>query len=96
MTSPTAAPREENTRAGHPDHITNPERNTMTTLIFARRAIEADGTTHAARYAGSLRHFTTACAVYPAPEVDRLDASSAREVTCEGCRTALAAAGGSR
>jgi hypothetical protein len=56
-----------------------------------RRAIEPNGTAHAARYAGSRRHFTTACAVYPAPTVDRLvhDAEF-RPVTCTGCKAALA------
>lgn len=59
-------------------------------MTYSRRAFEVGGTVHAARYAGSLRHFTTACAVYPAPEVDRLDASSATDVTCRACRAALA------
>lgn len=56
-------------------------------LSYPRRAVEADGTVHAARFTGR-RTFITACAVYPAPTAERLDASSAQPVTCPGCRTA--------
>ncbi|CAL9666093.1 hypothetical protein SUDANB145_07167 (plasmid) [Streptomyces sp. enrichment culture] len=62
---------------------------TPAALRYSRRAIEADGTVHAARYTGR-RTFTTACAIYPAPVAERLDASSALPVTCPGCRTATA------
>ncbi|MBV9026424.1 MAG: hypothetical protein JO362_22125 [Streptomycetaceae bacterium] len=58
-----------------------------------RRAIELDGTVHAARYAGDRDHFTTACAAtrYPAPAIDRLvNDVDAWTVTCPACRTALA------
>lgn len=54
-----------------------------------RRAIEPDGTVHAARYAGDRTHFATACAVYPAPECAALEGTADREVTCLGCRRAL-------
>lgn len=60
----------------------------MPEKAYLRRAIEPQGTVHAARYAGDRDHFTTACAVYPAPEVDQLDASPERAVTCPGCRAA--------
>ncbi|MEH0576847.1 MULTISPECIES: hypothetical protein [Streptomyces] len=52
---------------------------------YPRRAVEPDGTVHAARYAGDREHFTTACAAYPAPTVDRLEHSSDRKVTCLDC-----------
>ena len=52
-----------------------------------RRAIEADGTAHAARGAGG--GFTTACTVYPAPEAERLEFAPHALVTCTGCLTAL-------
>ena len=52
-----------------------------------RRAIEEDGTAHAAR--GAAGGFTTACAVYPAPEAERLEFAPTRPVTCTGCLTAL-------
>lgn len=52
-----------------------------------RRAIEADGTVHAARSAGG--GFTTACAVYPAPVAERLEFAPRDPVTCTGCLTAL-------
>ncbi|MFI2078595.1 hypothetical protein [Streptomyces triculaminicus] len=58
-------------------------------LPHPRRAVEADGTVHAARYAGSRTHFTTACAVYPAPEVVRIDPRPDRAVTCPACLDAL-------
>lgn len=61
----------------------------MDPLTYPRRAIEADGTVHAARFTGP-RTFTTACHVYPAPAAERLDASHATPVTCTGCRAALA------
>ncbi len=52
---------------------------------YPRRAVEPDGTVHAARYAENRQHFTTKCAVYPAPTVDRLEHSSDRKVTCPDC-----------
>jgi hypothetical protein len=52
---------------------------------YPRRAVEPDGTVHAARYAGDRQHFTTACALYPAPTVDRLEHGSYRKVICPGC-----------
>lgn len=52
-----------------------------------RRATEADGTIHAARSAGG--GFTTACAIYPAPEVERLEFTPRGPVTCDGCLTVL-------
>ncbi|MFJ8856342.1 hypothetical protein [Streptomyces sp. NPDC102437] len=56
-----------------------------------RRAIEPDGTSHAAKYAGDRTHFTLACAVYPMPVIDRLVHDGDHwSVTCPGCRTALA------
>jgi hypothetical protein len=58
------------------------------TITYPRRATEADGTVHGARYTGP-RSFITACAVYPAPIAERLDASSQQPVTCADCRTAL-------
>lgn len=57
---------------------------TTTQLPCPRRATEANGTVHAARFAGR-NSFTTACAVYPAPAAVRLDASSAQPVTCPSC-----------
>jgi hypothetical protein len=57
-------------------------------ITYPRRAIEATGTVHAAR--GGPRYFTTACATYPAPEVERVDASLAYTVTCPACIQALA------
>jgi hypothetical protein len=62
----------------------------MTVLPYPRRAVEPDGTVHAARYAGSRTAFTTACAVYPAPAVDRLEHTGERPVTCTGCLAATA------
>jgi hypothetical protein len=38
-----------------------------------RRAIEPDGTIHAAKYAGDRDHFTLACAVYPMPVIETLE-----------------------
>ncbi|MFE7268744.1 hypothetical protein ACFU9B_43490 [Streptomyces sp. NPDC057592] len=65
--------------------------STTTYETHQRRAIEADGTIHAARYAGDHDHFTTACAVHPAPVVERLIHDGyVWSVTCPGCRTALA------
>jgi len=58
-----------------------------TQLAYPRRAVEDDGTVHAARYTGP-HSFTTACAVYPAPVAERLDARSALNVTCPGCLNA--------
>jgi hypothetical protein len=56
-----------------------------------RRAIEPDGTTHAARYADDRNHFTLACAIYPMPSIERLiHDGNVWTVTCSGCRTALA------
>ncbi|MEU3283247.1 hypothetical protein [Streptomyces antibioticus] len=55
-------------------------------LTYPRRATEADGTVHAARYAAG--GFTTACHVYPAPIAISLNASSAQPVTCPGCQQA--------
>nr|WSX25638.1 hypothetical protein OG690_38505 [Streptomyces tubercidicus] len=55
-----------------------------------RRAIEPDGTVHAARYAGDRWSFATACAVYPAPTVKALERQGIRSVTCPGCLEALA------
>lgn len=56
-----------------------------------RRAIEPDGTVHAARYAGDRRHFTLACAVYPMPAIERLvHDGDFMTVSCTGCREALA------
>jgi hypothetical protein len=52
-----------------------------------RRAIEADGTVHAARSAGG--GFTTACAAYPAPEAEQLKFAPSDPVTCTDCLTAL-------
>ncbi|MGW0867006.1 hypothetical protein [Streptomyces sp. NPDC002611] len=63
---------------------------TATYETHQRRAVEPDGTVHAARYAGDRDHFTTACACYPAPEIERLEAESFRSVTCPGCLQALA------
>lgn len=55
-----------------------------------RRAIEADGTVHAARgAAGGAGGFTTACVVYPAPRVKRLEFAPEAPVTCNGCLKAL-------
>lgn len=54
-----------------------------------RRAIQPNGTVHAARYAGDRNHFTTACAVYPAPQVERLDGTPGLDVTCRGCLDVL-------
>jgi hypothetical protein len=61
----------------------------MNAQTYPRRAFEANGTVHAARYTGR-RTFTTACATYPAPVAERLDASSANPVTCTSCQTVLA------
>lgn len=56
-----------------------------------RRAIEPNGTVHAARYAEDRQHFTTACAVYPAPAIDRLvNDEEVWSVSCPNCLTALA------
>ncbi|MCX4858381.1 hypothetical protein [Streptomyces canus] len=52
---------------------------------YPRRAVEPDGTVHAARYAGDRQHFTTKCAAYPAPTLDRLEQGSDRKVTCLDC-----------
>ncbi|MCB5910361.1 hypothetical protein [Streptomyces pinistramenti] len=57
-------------------------------LRHDRRAVEEDGTVHAARYAGDLWSFTTACQVYPAPAAVRIEATPDRAVTCRGCRAA--------
>lgn len=57
-----------------------------------RRAIEADGTVHAARYACDREHFTTACTVYPAPVVERLEPLPTVAVTCVDCIDKLDAA----
>lgn len=62
-----------------------------TSLPHTRRAIEPDGTVHAARYAGDRHHVTTACAAYPAPEYAFVEPTPHREITCTGCREALAA-----
>ncbi|MFD7769821.1 hypothetical protein [Streptomyces sp. NPDC059787] len=51
---------------------------------YPRRAIEPDGTVHAARFTGR-RTFITACAVYLAPAVDRLERGSDQQVTCLDC-----------
>lgn len=59
------------------------------TQAHARRLVEPDGTVHAARYAGDRAHYTTACAVYPAPECASLEATPHRAVTCTGCREAM-------
>lgn len=56
-------------------------------LPYRRRAVQPDGTVHAARYAGDADHFTTACAVYPSPAVDRIESTPDRPVTCTGCLT---------
>ncbi|MFF4504796.1 hypothetical protein [Streptomyces sp. NPDC001401] len=53
---------------------------------YPRRAVEPNGTVHAARYAEDRNHFSTACAVYPAPTVDRLEHGSDRKVTCPDCQ----------
>jgi hypothetical protein len=56
-----------------------------------RRAIEPDGTSHAARYAGDRDHFTLACAVYPMPAIETLvHDGKFHSATCSGCRVALA------
>jgi hypothetical protein len=55
------------------------------TLPYRRRAVEANGAVHAARFAGDTYHFTTACAAYPAPAVDRLEHTPDLPVTCAGC-----------
>lgn len=56
-----------------------------------RRAIESDGTVHAARYAGDRQHFTLACAVYPMPAIERLvHDADVWAVTCPGCKAVLA------
>jgi Protein of unknown function (DUF3307) len=56
-----------------------------------REFIQHGGAAHAARYAGDRRHFTTACAVYPAPAATRLvHDADVWPVTCPGCKTALA------
>ena len=60
----------------------------MTNLTFLHRAVEADGTVHAARYAEDHARFTTACAAYPAPTVDHVESNVARPVTCPACITA--------
>ncbi|MEU5426896.1 hypothetical protein AB0H73_15005 [Streptomyces olivoreticuli] len=62
-----------------------------THLPHPRRAVEVDGTVHAARYAGDRRYFTTACVVYPAPQVVQLDQRPDRDVTCSACIEALPA-----
>ncbi|MBU3865548.1 hypothetical protein KN815_16120 [Streptomyces sp. 4503] len=56
-----------------------------------RRAIEPDGTVHAARSAGDQKHLTLACLVSPLPTIERLvhDGDYYR-VTCQKCRIALA------
>ncbi|MGW4138821.1 hypothetical protein ACWELV_18870 [Streptomyces mirabilis] len=54
---------------------------------YPRRAVEPDGTVHAARYAEDRNHFTTKCAEYPAPVVDRLEDGSDRKVTCRNCNS---------
>lgn len=58
-----------------------------------RRATEADGTVHAARgAAGGAGGFTTACVVYPAPRVKRLEFAPEAPVTCNACLRALGGA----
>lgn len=57
-------------------------------LPYRRRAVQPDGIVHAARFAGDAHHFTTACAVYPAPAVDRLEHTPDLPVTCTGCLAA--------
>jgi hypothetical protein len=61
-----------------------------TALTYPRRAVEPGGTVHAARYAGDRQHFTTACAIYPAPVAVSLEYTGDRPITCAGCRAALA------
>ncbi|GAA1377169.1 hypothetical protein ACFPK5_00420 [Streptomyces beijiangensis] len=68
---------------------------TITYETHQRRAIEPDGTTHAARYAGDRQHFTTACAVDPVPTVERLEHNELSDtefwpITCPGCKDAVA------
>lgn len=64
---------------------------TITYETHQRRAIEPDGTVHAAKYAGDREHYTLACALYPMPDIERLvDDGNYWTVTCQGCRTALA------
>ncbi|MFC9131853.1 hypothetical protein ACFT4A_34160 [Streptomyces sp. NPDC057099] len=64
---------------------------TPTYETHQRRAIEPNGTSHAARYAGDRAHFTLACATYPMPAIERLVHDGAvHPVSCSGCRTALA------
>ncbi|MEU5221001.1 hypothetical protein AB0G79_33040 [Streptomyces sp. NPDC020807] len=67
---------------------------TPTYETHQRRAVEEDGTVHAARYAGDRHSFTTACAVYPAPAAARLDSRPLLRITCAGCLAALRASDG--
>ncbi|MFF3378183.1 hypothetical protein ACFYXF_35170 [Streptomyces sp. NPDC002680] len=52
---------------------------------YPQRAVEADGTVHAARYVEDRNHFTTKCAEHSAPVIDRLEYSRDRKVTCRNC-----------
>jgi len=61
----------------------------ITALPHPRRAVEPFGIVHAARYAGDRQHFTTACAVYPAPVDAVLEHTADRPVNCPGCLAAV-------
>lgn len=53
-----------------------------------RRAVEPDGTVHAARYASDRHHFTIACSTRDLT-IERVEHTSARTVTCPACQTSL-------
>ncbi|MFM9735209.1 hypothetical protein [Streptomyces niveiscabiei] len=58
---------------------------------YRQRAVEPDGTVHAAKYARDRQHVTLACTVYPLPDIDRVAGDrDVWTVTCGGCRAALA------
>ncbi|MFM9449134.1 hypothetical protein [Streptomyces acidiscabies] len=58
---------------------------------YQQRAIEPDGTVHAAKYARDRQNFTLACTVLPLPDIDRVaDSREVWTVTCGDCKAALA------
>ncbi|WP_324787070.1 hypothetical protein [Streptomyces sp. H51] len=65
-------------------HLFGDQSDTGRLTDYPRRAVEPDGTVHAARFTG-CHTFITACAAYPAPAADRLECRSDRQVTCRNC-----------